>query len=195
MTEKAIQILKKNTLGFFLLVEGGRIDHGHHANSAIKALSELSSFDDAVAKGVDTTNEKDTLIIVSADHSHVFNIAGYPTRGTDILDKVPRDPVNKGPTDDMPMTVLVYGNGPGYTPQRANLTNVDTTLKKYLQQSAVPLADETHGGKDVVAYARGPMSHLISGVKEQNYLAVEVFVVLIAPKKKYRVDKSFSLLY
>uniref|UniRef100_A0A0L8GVT5 alkaline phosphatase n=1 Tax=Octopus bimaculoides TaxID=37653 RepID=A0A0L8GVT5_OCTBM len=63
----------------------GRIDHGHHVNSAIKALSELSSFDDAVAKGVDITNEKDTLIIVSADHSHVFNIAGYPERGTNIL--------------------------------------------------------------------------------------------------------------
>ena len=41
----------------------------------------------------------------------------------------------------------------------------------YVQTSAVPLSDETHGGEDVPIYARGPMSHLIHGVQEQNYVA------------------------
>lgn len=41
----------------------------------------------------------------------------------------------------------------------------------YLQQAAVPADMETHGGEDVGIYARGPMSHLISGVHEQHYIA------------------------
>lgn len=43
--------------------------------------------------------------------------------------------------------------------------------EEYMQQSAVPLDSETHGGEDVAIYAKGPMAHLIHGVKEQNYIA------------------------
>jgi alkaline phosphatase len=35
MTEKAIQILSRNPNGFFLFVEGGRIDHGHHESKPL----------------------------------------------------------------------------------------------------------------------------------------------------------------
>ena len=41
----------------------------------------------------------------------------------------------------------------------------------YHQVSAVPMFYETHSGEDVSIYARGPMAHLFSGVKEQNYIA------------------------
>ena len=43
--------------------------------------------------------------------------------------------------------------------------------KDFTQQSGIPLDSETHGGEDVGIYARGPMSHLIQGVHEQNYIA------------------------
>lgn len=43
--------------------------------------------------------------------------------------------------------------------------------KDYVQQSAVPLDSETHGGEDVALFARGPMAHLFQGVFEQNYIA------------------------
>lgn len=41
----------------------------------------------------------------------------------------------------------------------------------YLQQAAVPLASETHGGEDVAILAKGPMAHLFHGVQEQTYVA------------------------
>ena len=55
-------------------------------NLAKMALEETVAFDEAVAVGKAMTGEE-TLIVVTADHSHVFNIGGYPTRGNDILGK------------------------------------------------------------------------------------------------------------
>ncbi|KAJ8316723.1 hypothetical protein KUTeg_005726, partial [Tegillarca granosa] len=82
MTEKAIKILQKNPKGFFLLVE----DKAHHGTKADKALHDAVMFSDAVAIGDTLTNENDTLIVVTADHSHTMMISGYPSRGNDILD-------------------------------------------------------------------------------------------------------------
>ena len=85
MTEVAIRFLRKNRKdGFFLLVEGGRIDHAHHANRALRALEETVAMDKAIAIAKMLTDEEDTLILVTADHSHALNINGYPTRGNPI---------------------------------------------------------------------------------------------------------------
>ena len=71
MTNKAIDILSTNPNGFFLLVEGGKIDHGHHASQALLALTDFVAFDGAVDSALHKTSEDDTLIVVTADHSHV----------------------------------------------------------------------------------------------------------------------------
>ena len=93
-------------------------------------------------------------MIVTADHSHVFTMAGYPTRGNPIfglaLETGKTEPEEA--KDGMPYTVLGYTNGPGgkrINGTRQNLTEVDTGDKDYLQQSAVWLSSETHGGEDV----------------------------------------------
>ena len=53
-----------------------------------------------------------------------------------------------------------------------------------MQQAAVPLDSETHGGEDVAIYARGPMAHLFHGVKEQNYVAhVMAYAACLPPYK------------
>lgn len=173
MTKKAIQILQKNSKGYFLLVEGARIDHGHHDSKAKVALSETLMLDDAVRVATEMTDEHDTLMIVTADHSHVFNIAGYPKRGNDILGVVNPIPKDWFPEDDKAYTTLLYGNGPGgVTPDkpRQDPREVDTTADDYQQTSAIPLKSETHGGEDVAIYARGPWAHLIHGVHEQHYI-------------------------
>ncbi|XP_026189126.1 alkaline phosphatase, tissue-nonspecific isozyme [Mastacembelus armatus] len=168
-TEKAIRILQKNPKGFFLLVEGGRIDQAHHAGRAYMALHETVAFDYAIAKGLELTKEHETLTIVMADHSHTVTFNGYPFRGQSILGKSPL-----WATDLMPYTTLMYGNGPGHkitNGKRPDISDVNTKTKDYIQLSAVPTESATHSGEDVAVLARGPMAHLFQGVQEQNYIA------------------------
>lgn len=85
MTDKAIEILSANPNGFFLLVEGGNIDQAHHQSLAKKALHEYVVFDEAIGVGLNKTSKDDTLLIATADHSHMFTIGGYGIRGLDIF--------------------------------------------------------------------------------------------------------------
>lgn len=48
MTAKSIDILKKNTKGYVLIVEAGRIDHAHHAGNAARALYDTVALSEAV---------------------------------------------------------------------------------------------------------------------------------------------------
>jgi len=169
MTEKAVAILSKNRRGYFLMVEGGRIDHSHHDGNAYRALGETIEFARAVEVAMRGTRQDDTLIIVTADHSHTLTMSGYPVRGNPILGKA----VEPGEAVDgagLPYTTLNYANGPGYRATRPDLRQVDTTSPGYLQEAAFPLASETHGGEDVPVYARGPGSERVAGVIEQNVI-------------------------
>jgi alkaline phosphatase len=191
MTAKAIDILKKNKKGFYLMVEGGRIDHGHHAGNAYRALTDAIAFSEAVKKAREMTSEQDTLIIVTADHSHTFVITGYPSRGNPILGKAAINGQLLRDREGLPYTTLSYANGPGaitdgvryefdadserlrkspntITTRRPDLTNIDTTHPMYQQESLVPLSSETHAGEDVPIYASGPHAYLFHGVVEQN---------------------------
>ena len=189
MTEKAINVLDNNDNGFFLSVEAGRIDHAHHAGNAYNALNDTVEFAKAVQVAMENTNPEETLIVVTADHSHVFTIAGYPKRGNPILGKV----VAVGETepslaaDDMPYTTVGYTNGGGFrdlgdetdadagyafapVTGRVDLTDVDTTSAGFHQEALVPLGSETHAGEDVGVYAMGPGAHLVTGTNEQSFL-------------------------
>jgi hypothetical protein len=66
---------------------GGRIDHGHHDTQAHLALDETVEFAKAIQAAVDLTDERNTLIVVTADHAHTLSVSGYPTRGNDIFGK------------------------------------------------------------------------------------------------------------
>ncbi|KAK6965079.1 alkaline phosphatase [Biomphalaria glabrata] len=173
MTEKAIKILEKNSKGYFLFIEGGKIDHGHHESRPAHALHETVAFADAIDVANRLTNKSETLIVVTADHSHVMSLAGYASRGNPILGLSDED--NHQPTkanDGKPYTTILYADGPGFHSPRQIVTGIDTADKAYISQSAVPLYSETHGGEDVGIYAQGPQSFLYSGVHEQNYIPI-----------------------
>ena len=85
MTEAAIKVLEKNDRGYVLLVEGGRIDMAHHDSYANLALYETVAFDKAIERALQMVNTDETLIVVTADHSHAFTMNGYPERGHNIM--------------------------------------------------------------------------------------------------------------
>ena len=188
MTATAIRLLAKNKKGFYLMVEGGRIDHAHHAGNAYRALNETIAMAQAVTTARELTSDRDTLIIVTADHSHTLTIAGYASRGNPILGKVDGDYAKD--RLGLPYTTLSYANGPGWTGNgqrreftgeeravaaeypgnapRPDLRHVDTTAPGYVQEATVPLSSETHGGEDVTIYGQGPGAYLLRGTLEQN---------------------------
>jgi alkaline phosphatase len=145
MTVKALELLQaagNRKTGYFLQVESGRIDHAHHEGNSYRALVDTQTLDEAIGAAARLVDLRDTLIIVTADHSHVFNIAGYPlrplqelpytvssyvpdyenaaTRGHGILDVVYDLNQATGAVsetvdrDGVPYTTLGYLNGPGY---------------------------------------------------------------------------------
>lgn len=170
MTAKAIEILSNNPNGYYLNVEAGRIDHAHHATSPRRALVDTIEFARAVQTAYEMVDLSETLIIVTADHSHVFTVAGYPGRGNPILGIVAGGDGEPNLADDgMPYTTLGYINGPN--PGRdEDLSHVDTTHESFRSQTLVPLGSETHAGEDVAVYAAGPGSDLVRGVIEQNVI-------------------------
>ena len=69
MTRAALDILENDPDGFFLMVEGGRIDHAAHANDIERNIFETLAFDNAVREALSwASGRKDTLILVTADH-------------------------------------------------------------------------------------------------------------------------------
>jgi alkaline phosphatase len=107
--------------GFVLLVEAGRIDHAHHAGNAYRALDETIALGEAVRAASKMTSADETLILVTADHSHTLSFVGYSSRGNPILGKV-NGSSSEGAyparyardATGLPYTTLVYANGPGY---------------------------------------------------------------------------------
>jgi alkaline phosphatase len=179
MTQKALQLLKHKNKPFFLMIEAGRIDHAHHAGNAFRALSETIELSNAVDTALTQVDLNETLILVTADHSHTFNLAGYPERGNPILgvvkntDKagnlsgeVSKDAQGKS------YTTLSYANGPGYVngDQRPDLSHVDVQAADYKQAAVIPRISETHSGEDVVIYATGAGSQTVHGTIEQNVI-------------------------
>ena len=139
MTRKAIQILGATGKPYFLMVEGGRIDHAHHEGNAYRAFIDTRMFDRAINAAQRSVNLNRTLILATADHSHVFTIAGYPMRPLADLRYTPRSvPASfrnqshhgllgtvheidsggtiseSGDSGGIPYTILGYANGPGH---------------------------------------------------------------------------------
>ena len=69
MTKLALHSLSQEKNGFFLMIEGGRIDHACHQLDAATLAKEVVEFDKAVKMTYDFSKKnKDTLILVTADH-------------------------------------------------------------------------------------------------------------------------------
>ncbi|KAH7636717.1 alkaline phosphatase-like protein [Dermatophagoides farinae] len=179
MTEAAIKVLRNNRNGFVLLVEGGRIDHAHHDGFATLALHETLEMDRAIHRARELLDTEDTLIVVTADHSHSLVINGYPNRGNPIQgESHMRD------SFQIPYTTLMYTNGPGFRTMKQRASQIHDNLYqlKYRVHSGIYIKEANHAGEDVAVYAIGPMAHLFGGTHEQSHIAhVMGFAACIGP--------------
>ena len=201
MTKKAIQYFQQRNGRYLLVIEGARIDHAHHKGNAARALSETSSLANAVKLADEMTADDDTLIIVTADHSHSFTMAGYPKRGNPILG-ISKNQKNEIvlANDGVPYTTLGYANGQAYGRQLKkadevgeglldNTEFVDSEQVDFRQGVAVQLAFETHGSDDVALHAKGPAAYLFSGLMEQH----EIFHTILQAVNKSAKSQDLTL--
>lgn len=171
MTEAAIKLLSKNDNGFYLFVEGGNIDTAHHENKLRQSLEETKEFARAVERALEMVDLSNTLVVVSADHSHSVGIAGYPKRGNDITGLV--DP--SFDSNNVPYAAMNYMFGPNqYRDENGQRLNLEAEFKEanmnFIYPSMTPSGDNFHAGDDVAIFAVGPYAHLFSGVQNQNVI-------------------------
>jgi len=186
MTRKAIDLLAPHASqtgkGFFLVVEGGLIDHALHATLGKRALQETVSYNAAMQAALDKMEAldpglKNTLVVATADHDHTLLLNGYTVRtgkttptnpgvlglvrnldGTPALDREGR-----------PFTIIGFGTGEnrsnGSRATKPVLTDEMITRDDYHQEAVVRTRTgaETHGGADVYLGAAGAGSELFRG--------------------------------
>jgi alkaline phosphatase len=179
MTTKAIDVLSQNKKGYFLMVEGGRIDHALHETNGKRALIDTVAFDDAIKAAIAKVDLKNTLIVVTADHDHTLVLNGYAKRTgkttsseAGILGLV-KDYVLGGITKDIAglgYSILGFGNGENRPATRAALTDVQISDLNYRQEAVIQtsVGGETHGGADVFIGAIGSGAQSIGGVMDNT---------------------------
>jgi alkaline phosphatase len=173
MTTKAMDILSTNPNGYFLMVEGGRIDHALHSTNAKRALQDTVAFDNAIKAAIDKARLTDptlanTMIVVTADHDHTLVLNGYAqltgkTTATNagVLGLVRNYVTGLFETDldSQPYSIMGFGNGESRNATRAGLglTEATTSGDNYHQEAVIQTAagSETHGGTDVFLGAIG----------------------------------------
>ena len=108
MTTRALELVAQDDQGFFLLVEGARIDTAGHTNSVDEMIEDLLVFDQAVGLALDFAKEHPgTLVLVTADHE----TGGFAvTSGTPEGERVNYGWLSTGHTAAM---VPIYAFGPG----------------------------------------------------------------------------------
>jgi alkaline phosphatase len=188
MTRKAVSLLGRrgSDKGFFLMVEGGLIDHALHATRAKRALQETVAFDAALKAAIDEVQKVDpglkhTLIVATADHDHTLLINGYsPRSGKTTPDNpgvlglvrgIPDGKV-KLDKDGAPYTILGFGTGEhrvqGSRASQSGLTDAIVSADDYHQEAAVRMKSETHSGTDVYLGATGVGAEVFRGTIENT---------------------------
>ncbi|HEV8702928.1 MAG TPA: alkaline phosphatase [Candidatus Polarisedimenticolia bacterium] len=162
MTRFAIDALRRTGQPFFLMVEGGRIDHAGHANWARTLVDETAAFDEAIGYAVDTLDPKSTLVLVTADHeTGGLALNGYPDEKDGIWSTY-GDP--SGGKEDEPYPVVTFSSGPGTKKQ----THWPPHGADDPRPSGLPLGSAAHTGVDVPLYAWGAGADRVHGTVENT---------------------------
>jgi alkaline phosphatase len=107
-TEVALQILKGNKKGMFMMIEGSQIDWGGHSNDTQYIVDEMVDFDNAIGKVLDfAAADGNTLVIITADHE----TGGFSIVGGDMKTGTVEGKFTTGGHTGVMIPVFAYGPG------------------------------------------------------------------------------------
>ncbi len=133
LTRKGIELLQGES-GFFMMVEGGKIDWACHANDAATVVADILAFDDAIGQALAFYEKypEETLIVVTADHEcggmslgvvdtgykTNFNLLEYQKMSfqgfrNEIFNKVSSKEIPPSFEEILPLITSSFGLGPG----------------------------------------------------------------------------------
>lgn len=181
MTTAAIKVLQQNPKGYFLMVEGARIDMASHAGEARYTVNEVAALDKAVAAAVALAGPT-TLIVVTADHdTGGLTLNGYAPRemisGERLLGNIPNLDEDGKPIagNQVPRGILAFGSGPGGKTE----DSVTTGNAHFKYKSAYFIkGSAAHTAVDVPVMASGPGALKFTGYQNNNELAWKMAAAL-----------------
>ncbi len=107
-TDKALQLLKSNKKGMFLMIEGSQIDWGGHGNDTQYIIDEMVDFDNAIGKVLDfAAQDRNTLVIITADHE----TGGFSINKGDMKAGTVEGKFTTGSHTGVMIPVFAYGPG------------------------------------------------------------------------------------
>lgn len=161
MTEKSIELLKGNDKGFFLQVEGASIDKQDHAANPCGQIGETVDLDEAAKVALDFAKEnKDTLVIVTADHAH----------SSQIVETMSVDDVRDAAAEaKLPFEVTRDAIYPGLTRVLRGKDGQDLTVS-YGTSDNLDAMDQGHTGSQLRIAAYGPGAADVVGLTDQTDL-------------------------
>ncbi|MBQ0105298.1 MAG: alkaline phosphatase [Armatimonadetes bacterium] len=143
MALSALNVLKENDKGFFLMIEGGAIDHGNHANNWEHSVCQMTSFAEAiegVCKWVDENSDWDeTVLFITADHQTggLINADGsYWVTGAGDFNQ-PNIKYTTGGHTNLPVPVFVKGSYGDKIWEKVKGT--DPVLGEYIDNTDIPV--------------------------------------------------------
>lgn len=135
MTRKAIDVLSQNKNGFFLMVEGSKVDWAAHNNDPVGIVTEFLAFDEAVKEAIDfATKDGSTAVIVCSDHGN----SGISIGG----------PASKHGYDTLSVSSLIQPlrncklTADGIAGKMSSLTNDEEILTAFKEYTQIDLSKE-----------------------------------------------------
>jgi len=132
MTDRALEILSRDSDGFFVMIEGSQIDWAGHENNHGWMMDEMADFDEAVGVVMDfAETDGRTLVIVTADHE---------TGAYSVLDgslerhEVTRPDFGSGNHSAAMVPLLAYGPGSAAFGGMQDNTDLGRTLIRYVSR-------------------------------------------------------------
>ncbi|AEC51613.1 alkaline phosphatase IV precursor [Pyrococcus sp. NA2] len=205
MTKKAIEILEKNPNGFFLMIEGGRIDHACHLNDVASTVAETKEFDDVVGYILEYAKKRgDTLVIVLADHE-TGGLAVGLNYGRSIkineikninasVEKIAREIIEKGDIEG----VLRRYTGLTFTEEEINAIKeirdpykIANILGEIISKKlGVGFASHKHTGEPVPLLAYGPGAENFRGFMHHIDVAKTIAKLMLFGNKMLHAEIS-----